>query len=70
MLGPQLREFRQRLGGGADVVDLDAGYPQPDDRAGHRHPMIGIGAPGAGPQRCRGDHQTVGRFLAVAARGG
>ena len=59
---------RQRLGGGADVVHLDAGYPQPDDRAGHRHPVIGIGTPGARPQRCRGDHQAVGGFLTVAAQ--
>ena len=36
------------LAGGADVVHLDAGHPQPDDRAGHRHPVVGVGAPDAG----------------------
>ena len=50
-VGPHPRKIRQCLGGGADVFHLDAGHPQPDDRTGRRHPVVGVGPPQAAVQR-------------------
>ena len=50
---PHPVETGQRLGGGRDVVDDDAGDPQPDDRAGRGHPVVGVGAPRPAVQRPR-----------------
>ena len=40
-----------------DVVDLDAVDGQPEHRAGGRHPVVGVGVPGAAVQRARVDRQ-------------
>ena len=66
-VGPQLRKVGQRLCRGGDVLDLDTGHPQPDDRAGRRHPVVGVGPPHAGVQGPRGDDQPVGGLLALPA---
>ena len=66
---PHAGEVGQRLGGGGDVVDLDAGHPQPDDRAGGRHPVVGVGAPGAGRAAAAVDRQAVRGLLARRRRG-
>ena len=48
--GPELGELRQRLRGRRDVVDLDAGDGEADDRAGGRHPVVLVAAPDAAVQ--------------------
>ena len=67
MSAHMLREVGQRLGGGADVLDLDTVDPQPDDGTGGRHPVIGVGPPQPAVQRPRGDQQAVGRLDALPA---
>ena len=43
----------------ADVLDLDAGDDEADDRAGRRHPVVVVAAPDAAVERARLDAQAV-----------
>ena len=42
-------------------------HAQPDDGTGRRHPVVGVGPPHPAVQRLGGDHQAVGRLLALPA---
>ncbi len=64
---PHPRKVGQRLGRGADVLDLDAGHAQPDDGTRRCHSVIRVGAPDPAVQRPGRDEQAVGRLLALAA---
>ena len=70
--GPACREVGHRLGGAADVVDLDPGHDQPDHRARGGHPVVGVGPPrppGHRAQRPGPDLQAVGVLGHRAAQG-
>ena len=66
-VAPHLRKVGQRLGGGADVFDLDVWDPEADDRARGGHPVISVGLPDSTVHLLRGDDQAVVGFLALPA---
>ena len=66
---PELGELRHRLGGGRDVVDLDAGHAQADQGTRGRDPVVVVCVPQTAVQRARRDPDAVGQFLGLAAEG-
>ena len=56
-----------RLGGRADVVDLDARHGEADEGAGRREAVVVVRAPAAAVQRARHDADAVGELVRLAA---
>ncbi len=64
---PQQGEVRHGLGGGRDVLDLDAGHGQAQDGACRGHAVVRVAVDDAGVERGGPDDQAVAGFLGVAA---
>ena len=64
---PELRELGHRLGGGADVVDLDALDGEADEGAGRGEAVVVVRAPGAAVQGAGHDADAVGQLVGFAA---
>ena len=56
---PQVGELGHGLGRAADVVQLDVGHHQAEQRAGLGHPVVGVGLPLRSAQQPRVDGQAV-----------